>query len=361
MVPTTPYVLHFRDLGREARSLVGGKNASLGELLRAGTRVPAGFAITTYAYECFLDRAGLREALRDSAAAVDPADPLSLEHASHAARELIEGAPLPADLAQALDASYEVLAQEAGVLDPPVAVRSSATSEDSADASFAGQQETYLWVRGADSLARHAVRCWSSLYTPQALAYRARMGYPLDGASMSVGVQRMVDARAAGVLFTLNPLNGDPSKIVIEASWGLGTSVVGGEITPDRYSVDKVTLAVLSRTISLKSSQDLPAPAGGVARAAVPTELQDAPCLSDDEVRELALLGKLIERREGAPQDIEWATDRRLPFPANVLLLQSRPETVWSRRAAKPIVTPKATALDYVTDAMLSRLRNPRS
>lgn len=362
MPPTSPLVLPFRDLGREARSLVGGKSASLGQLLRAGARVPSGFAVTTHAYELFIEQARLRDALRDAAAGLDAGDPTSLERASLAARRVIESAPLPDDLVAALDASYELLAGEAGGQDPPVAVRSSATTEDGAEASFAGQQDTFLWVRGREALARHTLRCWSSLYTAAALAYRARMGHPLHGAAMGVAVQRMVDARAAGVLFTLDPANGDPSKIVIEASWGLGTSVVGGEVTPDRYRVDKVTLAILSRVISPKLSQDLPAPGGGITREAVAAELRDVPCLRDDEVGEIALLAKRIERNEGVPQDIEWAIDRASAFPDNVLLLQARPETFWSRRVAAPVVAPKASALDYVTDAMLARLRGgPRS
>lgn len=353
------YVLWFRDLGREARSLVGGKNASLGELMKAGVRVPSGFALTSHAYESFLARGGLRRAIDAALAPVDPTDQLALERASLLVREMMEATPLPEDVEAALTASYGALAEEARRTEVPVAVRSSATSEDSAAASFAGQQETYLWVHGARSLARHTRRCWSSLYTPQAISYRARLGLPPDSASMSVGVQRMVDARVAGVMFTLNPLNGDLSKIVIEASWGLGLSVVGGEVMPDRYWVDKVTLDVIQRTIAAKTLQYVPAPGGGVARAEVPLAMQEIACLSDAEVAELALLGKAIERSYGSPRDIEWAIDGNLPFPDNVLMLQCRPETLWSRRRAEPLVEPRASPLDYVTDALLARLRRP--
>jgi phosphoenolpyruvate synthase/pyruvate phosphate dikinase len=352
-----PYILHFRDLGREARSLVGGKSASLGSLLRAGARVPSGFAVTTHAYQRFLEDNGLRGVLRDAVAALDSLDTGELEGASRRARQLIESAPLPDGLARALRSSYELLAQELGTGDAPVAVRSSATSEDSVDASFAGQQDTYLWVRGQGALAHFTVRCWSSLYAPHALAYRARLGYPLHGASMGVAVQSMVDARVAGVMFTLNPTTGDQATIVIEASWGLGTSVVGGEVTPDEYWVEKVTLEVLRRTIAIKATRDVAAPGGGVAREAVPPDLQGTACLTDEEVRELARLGKAMERDAGSPQDIEWAIDRRLPFPESVLLLQCRPETVWSRRSARPLIAPRATVLDYVTDAILARLK----
>lgn len=356
----TRYVLWFRDLGREARSLVGGKNASLGELMQAGVRVPPGFALTSRAYEAFLAGAGLGREIGAALASVDTGDEAELERTSRRLRALIEVTPLPDDVERELVASYRALADEAGTPDPPVAVRSSAMLEDSAEASFAGLQDTYLWVHGERSLARHALRCWSSLYTPQAISYRARLGLPPDAALMSVGVQRMVDARAAGVMFTLNPLNGDLSKIVIEASWGLGTAVVGGEVMPDRYWVDKVTLDVLQRTISSKAVRYLRAEGGGVIRADVPPRLRDVPCLSDEEVAELALLGKAIERSYGSPRDIEWAVDGSLPFPDNVVMLQCRPETVWSRRAATPLVTPKEKPLDYVTEAMISLLRGRR-
>lgn len=357
MAATPPYILWFRDLGPEARSLVGGKNLSLGEMMQAGLRVPAGFALTTHAYEHFLERAGLRRAIRASVASVDPRDPAAVERASLEVRGIIEGASLPEEVEGALREAYAVLAAETRDTAPPVAVRSSATGEDGAEASFAGQQETYLWVRGPEALVRHTVRCWSSLYTTQAISYRVRMGFALDAISMSVGIQRMVDASVAGVMFTLNPLNGDRSKTVIEASWGLGLSVVGGEVTPDEYWVDKVTLEVTKRTISPKDFQYVRDPVAGVARTAVPPHLRDVACLTDEEVIELARLGGAIEGRYGSPRDIEWAIDGRLPFPDRVLMLQSRPETVWANRRAEPLVRPRADPIEYVMDALLSRQR----
>lgn len=357
-MPTQPYILRARDWAPEARSLVGGKLASLGELIQAGARVPPWFAVTTYAYERTLEHNGLLDTIRRAMAALDVSDQTSLEVASLCARKLIEGHSFPADLEEQLHEAYEALAKEIDVPDLAVAVRSSATAEDAADASFAGQQETYLWIRGPGSVARHVLRCWSSLYTPQAISYRARLGLAPDAGSMSVGVQQMVDARVAGVMFTLNPSNGDLSKIGIEASWGLGVSVVGGEVTPDRYWVDKVTLEILKRTISPKAMEYRQAADGGMVRVPVAAERQDVPCLSDEEVVELARLAKAIEAGYGSPRDIEWAIDARLPFPDNVLLLQCRPETVWSNRAPTPLVAPKADPLDYVTDRMLAGLRD---
>ncbi len=361
-MPESAYVRWFTDLRADAWPLVGGKNAGLGELLHAGLRVPAGFALTTHAYECFLERGGIRWTIQHTLAAVDPEDTAGLEAASGRVRRLIEETPLPAEVEAEVLTSYADLARHCRTPDPPVAVRSSATGEDSAQASFAGQQETYLWVQGGRGVAEHTRRCWSSLYTPQAIAYRARMGVPNVAASMSVGVQQMVDARVAGVLFTLNPLNGDRSKIVVEASWGLGVSVVGGEVTPDEYWVDKVTLDLIRRTISPKTTQYLPAPrASGVTCEPVPADLHLVPCLRDEEVVELARLGKLVEQHHGAPRDIEWAIDRYLPFPEGVLLLQSRPETVWTRREAVPIARPRASSLEYVTDVLLGASRSAAS
>lgn len=357
MTTTQPLILRARDWAPGARSLVGGKLASLGELIQAGARVPPWFAVTTYAYERALDHAGLLGTIRRAMAAVDVSDQASLEAASRSARELIEGHSLPAQLDEQLHDAYETLAREIRSPDVAVAVRSSAVAEDADDASFAGQQETYLWVRGHRSVAQHVLRCWSSLYTPQAIAYRARLGLPPDAGSMSVGVQQMVDARVAGVMFTLNPSNGDLSKIGIEASWGLGVSVVGGEVTPDRYWVDKVTLDVLKREISAKTIEYVRSAEGGIVRVPVPEDRSSVPCLSDLEVVELARLGKAIDAGYGSPRDIEWAIDARLHFPENVLLLQCRAETAWSNRAATPLVAPKADPLDYVTDTMLSGLR----
>lgn len=356
-MPTQPFILRSRDWAPGARSLIGGKLASLGELIQAGARVPPWFAVTTFAYERALEHDGLLGTIRRAMAAVDVSDQTSLEAASLRARELIEGHSLPAELDEQLHEAYTALASEIHAADVAVAVRSSAMAEDADDASFAGQQETYLWVRGHRSVALHVLRCWSSLYTPQAISYRARLGLAPDAGSMSVGVQQMVDARVAGVMFTLNPSNGDLSKIGIEASWGLGVSVVGGEVTPDRYWVDKVTLDVLRREISPKTMEYRQAPDGGIVRVPVAEERQAVPCLSDEEVVELARQAKAIEAGYGSPRDIEWAIDARLAFPENVLLLQCRPETVWSNRAPTPLVAPKTDPLDYVTDRMLSGLR----
>jgi pyruvate,water dikinase len=230
-----------------------------------------------------------------------------------------------------------------------VAVRSSATMEDLEDASFAGQQESYLGVRGAGDVVAAVRRCWASLFMPQALVYRAHMGLAAVEPRMSVGVQEMVDARVAGVTFTLNPVNGDRSKIAVEVCWGLAQSLVNGEITPDRYLVDKVTLGILTRSIASQDTEErLDATRGEVVSVPVPAERRELPCLADEDVVEIARLAKRLERTQGRPLDIEWAVGPGDRFGEAVRLVQARPETVWSRRAPVPIVPPLARPLDYI-------------
>jgi phosphoenolpyruvate synthase/pyruvate phosphate dikinase len=211
-----------------------------------------------------------------------------------------------------------------------VAVRSSAVAEDATDASFAGMQSTYLYVRGGDAVLAAVRRCWASYFNDEALAYRARHG---GAAGMSVAVQVMVDARAAGVLFTLNPVSGDRSSIAIEASYGLGASVVGGEVTPDSYLYSKVTREQLRMQLGTKEVECVPAEAGGTMLRPVPEELRSRPCLDEAELLSLVELGRSVERHYGRPQDLEWAIDRPT---GKLYLLQARPETVWTpRRVAR--------------------------
>lgn len=207
-------------------------------------------------------------------------------------------------------------------------------------------------MRGAAAVAEHVTRCWASLFTSRAVAYRARLGIPDGELAMGVVVQAMVPAEAAGVLLTLDPLNGDPSQVTIEAAYGLGTAVVEGAVTPDRFAVDKVTMELRSRTVGEKAFADRFDPAAGqVVRSEVPEDLRARPCLEDAEVLELAGLGKRIEQALGVPQDVEWAIgpDRRL------WLLQARPETVWSRRPRQAVGPPGTSAIDR----MLAYLGRP--
>jgi pyruvate,water dikinase len=305
---------------------VGGKAASLGTLTQAGFPVPDGFAVTTAAYDAALD--GVQERIAAELAALDGEDAAAIEACGARLRALVETTPMPPAVADAIRASYRALGE-----DVPVAVRSSATAEDGAEASFAGQQDTYLWVVGEDAVVEHVRRCWASLFSARSIAYRCERGIPHDDIRMGVAVQRMVAARAAGVAMTLNPANGDRSKIAIEASYGLGESVVSGLVTPDSVLVDKVMLEVVDVQVGTKEIELVAdVPARCVTEREVEEERRALPALSPAEVKQVAELAKRAEQHYGAPQDVEWAVGE----DAAVVMLQSRPETVWSN-APRPV------------------------
>jgi pyruvate,water dikinase len=255
-----------------------------------------------------------------------------------------------------ISSNYQALAQVFDVPDLPVAVRSSATAEDLPGASFAGQQDTFLWVQGSDEVLEKIKLCMSSLFTPRAISYRIKMGFPHEKVLISVGVQKIVDARAAGVMFTMNPTNGDPSKVVIEGNWGLGETVVSGICNPDKFVVDKVTKEI-GRTISLKECECIYDPVrGGVAHVDTPPERREIPCIEDQEILELARYAKRVEEYYGCPQDIEWAIDKQKPFPLNIFMVQSRPETIWSQQKKEPVLG-KKSVYELLMEKALSRVK----
>jgi pyruvate,water dikinase len=258
-------------------------------------------------------------------------------------------------VADAVVAAYRELATACGTDDLPVAVRSSATSEDGAADSFAGLQDTYLWVRGADRVLDAVRRCWASLYSVESVTYRRRRGIGEDDLAMAVVVQQMVDARSSGVMFTRSPLTGDRSVVAIDASWGLGSAVVSGEVTPDAFVVSKVTGEVARRTVATKTRWHRPAPDGdGVVEDDVPDDLREVPSISDDEIAALVAVARTVEAHHGCPQDIEWAVAHTAPPGEAVVLLQSRPETVWAEKdaAAARVATPTPRAYDHVLNAL---------
>jgi pyruvate,water dikinase len=346
MVSTAP-VLHFRDVGLGDVPAVGGKGASLGELLRAGIQVPTGFAVTTSAFRLAVGQLTVDGAtIPARVAGLDAADAGTLAAVAATVREVVESAPLPSEVADAVTAAYAALCEECGQADLPVAVRSSATSEDSAEASFAGLQDTYLWVHGAESVLEHVRRCWASLYSVESVTYRLRRGIPEDDLGMAVVVQRMVGARSSGVMFTRSPLSGDRSVVAIDASWGLGSAVVSGDVTPDSFVVSKVTGDV-KRTVATKTRWHRPDPSGrGVVETDVPADLQARPAISDAEIAELVAIARAVEGHYGSPQDIEWAVAE----DGEVFLLQSRPETVWAGKDAElaTAAAPAARPFDHV-------------
>ena len=333
-------VIWFGDLRKNDIPLVGGKNANLGEMISAGLPVPPGFAVTAYAYEKFIKTTHIAKKIYEiiNKTVTDKNDPKQYAEASKKIRELIEKTSVPEEIAISIKSAYKKLNEKLNLKDVFVAVRSSATAEDLPGASFAGQQETYLNVKGAAELIEKVVKCWSSLFTPRAIFYRNEKGFAHDKVFISVGIQKMVNSRAAGVMFTLNPVTGNTDEIVIEGNYGLGETVVSGAVNPDDFVVDKNTLKIKETRIAKKTVQYIRDPnTGETIHLDVPKDKQKQPCVNEEEILKLAELAKQIEQHYGKAQDIEWAIDKDLSFPKDVFIVQSRPETVWS---AKTMETP---------------------
>jgi pyruvate,water dikinase len=337
------HIAWFDEIGLGDREQVGGKGGSLGELQRAGLAVPPGYVVTTPAFERFLASLERQAPVRAAVAALNGDDLEAITACSRALRRRMEDSELPAEVLEELSAAHARLVRDHP--EQPVAVRSSATTEDAADASFAGLQDTYLWVRGAAQMPERVRSCWASLYSVPSISYRLKHGFPEQRVAMAVVVQNMVDAGTAGVMFTRSPTTGDRSVVTIEAAWGLGSAVVGGEVTPDRWVLGKITAEISVREISDKLIQHVPAASGGVEAVAVSEERRRAPCLTDTQLQQLGTLARQVERHYGCAQDIEWAIDRH---SGAILLLQSRPETVWSARDAAPIAKREEDPLMHV-------------
>jgi phosphoenolpyruvate synthase/pyruvate phosphate dikinase len=348
-MPVEPHVIWLSDCSGDQASLVGGKVLGLGSLMREGFQVPSGFAVSTHAYREHVAHNQLGAELDRILA-----DCQTFERQQRAAdeiRSLFEHSRPSASLQEHILGAHEQVCN--GNPLQPVAVRSSATAEDLADASFAGQQETYLWIIGGEQVLDNVVRCWASLFTAQAIAYRAHRHVPVQDLAMGVVVQCMVPAEAAGVMLTIDPVNGDRSQISIEAAFGLGAAVVNGEVTPDRFGVDKVTLEIRSRAIGTKKvAYRFDANVQGTRLEPVPTEQQSQYCLDDDEVIHLATLGKRMEQAMGRAQDIEWAIGRGALGVREIFLLQARPETVWSQKLSAPLATAGSSVMERILQSM---------
>jgi len=332
----------FSAVGLADRPDVGGKGASLGELERAGIAVPPGFVVRTSAFERFLEAIERESPVRARVETLQADDLEAITACSRELRGRIEQAALPREIADEVSSAHDQLGAGGA---HAVAVRSSATTEDASDASFAGLQDTYLWVRTKDDLLRRLRSCWGSLYSVESISYRLRHRFPEAAVAMAVVVQSMVDARTAGVMFTRSPTTGDRSVITIEGAWGLGSAVVGGEVTPDRWVIGKITGEISVRDISQKAIRHAPASAGGIETLAVASELQRAPCLDDQELQALRAIGRKVEGHYRCAQDIEWAIDGT---DARIWLLQSRPETVWSAKDSAPAARATDNPLAHV-------------
>lgn len=308
-------VLWLDDVRAADLETVGGKGASLGELTGAGLPVPPGFVVTAGTYRAFIEEAGIDEELF-GAMDVDPEDSAALKEASERAHELILETPFPEEVREEILAAYEELGE-----DTFVAVRSSATAEDLPDASFAGQQETFLNVQG-EKLLERVKECWASLFSQRAIYYRERKDFPHDIVDIAVVVQEMVDAEKSGVMFTSHPSTGEP-RLIIEAAWGLGEAVVSGTVSPDNYVYDRTTDAVEEATVADKKVKMIKDPeTGETVEEPVDPDRRNTRVLSDDEIEELVELGELVEDHYDTPQDVEWAI-----VDGEVYMLQSRPIT----------------------------------
>ena len=340
---STEVIGWFADIGLTDRPQVGGKGGSLGELQRAGIAVPPGFVVKTGAFERFIQALERKSPVRSRIEALAGGDLASSTAPCAEIRARVEAEELPADVLDEIASAHAALCGDAGRT--PVAVRSSATTEDAADASFAGLQDTYLWVTDLKQTLQRVRSCWASLYSVESVTYRRARSLPEDGVAMAVVVQKMVDARTAGVMFTRSPVTGDRSVVTVEGSWGLGSAVVGGEVTPDRWVLGKITGDISVREISEKLIHHVPISLGGTESIPVAEELRRTPCMSDQELQALRTIARKVERHYGRPQDIEWAVERDTN---QILLLQSRPETVWSAKEAAPVARPALDPVSHV-------------
>ncbi len=302
----------FEEITKDDVALVGGKGANLGEMTRAGFPIPPGFVVTAEAYFYFIEKTGIKDKILEKLKDLNVDDTDALERVTKEIRDLIVSTPMLPEIAVEIKNAYAQLAEKVGSdpqKDPPwVAVRSSATAEDLPDASFAGQQDTYIYVRGYDDVLEHVKKCWASLFTARATYYREKQGFDHTKVGLAAVVQKMVNSEVSGIMFTAHPVTGDP-KIIIEAGWGQGEALVSGMVTPDEYIVDKSSFQILSKKISEQKIMITMRPGGGDQQVPVPPHLRKVQKLPDDKIIALAKIGAQIEKHYGHPQDIEWAME----------------------------------------------------
>jgi pyruvate,water dikinase len=322
----------FEELGSKHHDLVGEKCANLGEMSQLGMRVPPGFAICVNGYEQFMEQSGAGEEIRryvkDSATGFKEVE--KQIEASRTIRGIIESKPMPDEMKKDLDAFYDKLCGRVGIDQVRVAVRSSGA------VSMPGQMETFLNVLGRDAVSNHVIKVWGSAFTARAIAFRLEKGMEMERAPIGVAVVKMVNAKCAGVVLTFLPTTGDASKVIVEGNWGLGESVVSGEVNPDHFLVDKETMEI-EGTVNQKTKMVVYRSSGTVM-ADVPQDMQHQPCLSKEEVREIARISLEVEKHFNTPQDMEWAVDLDLPFPQNIFWVQARPAEFTRKKQLLPKV-----------------------
>lgn len=351
------FTIRFDDPASLDTRLVGGKALGLASMTQAGLPVSPGFTVSTRAYHQYLDALDLRGRIVELFGSVDRSSVDALSHAERTIAGWFEEGTFPANVRQEVGGAYARLCRDVGIDDLSVAIRSSATAEDAEGASFAGEYDTFVGMRGVGEVEQFVRRCWASAFTARSMAYAWKNGISPIEVEMAVVVQKTVQARAAGVMFTLSPLTGDRSRIVIEAAYGLGLSVVGGEVTPDRYVVAKIGGDIVERIVGEKQVEyltgDRATPVDDARRARL--------CLEDAEVKELARLGKALERSHCHPVDVEFAVDRELPADKCIVLLQCRPETYWSSKHRGTTAGPLQGAAQAVLASVLKGHRHASS
>ena len=325
------FLLWFDELERDDVSIVGGKSSSLGEMTsKTDVPVPYGYATTAYAYRYFLDKNGLRGRIKEALAELtDVEDSALLRRVCEKIRAMIVAEKMPEELERSIKEAYGRLSIKVGQDEPFVAVRSSATAEDLPDASFAGQQDTFLNVRGGDMVVEKVKQCYASCFTDRAVYYREKQGFDHTQVELSAAIQMMVFSEASGVMFTLNVTNGHDDVVFIEASYGLGEYVVQGNVTPDNYQVSKTSRGIIVRDVYSQEVMLVRKPDGDCEEMPVPMEKRDRAVLTDRQILELAEYALRIEKHYGCYMDMEWGIDER---DGKIWILQARPETVWSKK-----------------------------
>lgn len=315
------YVQKFEDLNKSDIAIAGGKGANLGELTQAGIPVPPGFVVTAETYQKFMEDTGINDKVLDILDKIDINDTKALQAAAEEIKSIIIETPIPDDMIMFIKEAYNQLCQRVGEDDTDVAIRSSATAEDLPEASFAGQQDTFLHVSGDEEVIEYVRKCWASLFEARAIFYREENDFEHSKVLIAVVVQKMAMADKAGVMFTVNPSTGEEIAL-IEGSWGLGEAVVSGDVTPDNYQVDKKNNEVINVTISDKKVMYTNDESGTSIKVDVPEDKRNERVLSDEELIELTEMGKRVQAHYGEPMDTEWAFERD-----NLFLLQARPIT----------------------------------
>jgi pyruvate,water dikinase len=334
----------FEELGKEHNDMVGKKCANLGQMTRMGLAVPPGFAVSIAVYEKFVHETGADEEMASYVKGLGNLQGVGIsvfDEMSRTLRSMIEAKEMPPSIKEAISSYYTNLCNKTGIERVPVSVRSAGTE------SRPGMFETYLNVRGIEKVIEKVKKVWASAYTARAVAFRVNKGFPVLGDELGVAIPKMVNARASGITFTVDPVTADDSKILLEANWGLGEGVVSGAESVDGFVVDKESMEIVGRHVGNKV-KCVVYTKDGADWADVPANMQSMPCISDEEILEIARAAKGAEKSLGGPQDMEWAVDQDLPFPESLFWLQTRPAKVAAKK--------KLSASSHIAELIAKKL-----